>query len=29
MEQTEDPEQLRAIVERLILADRAAKEAPS
>ena len=29
MEQTEDPEQLRAIVERLILADRAAKESPS
>ena len=26
MEQTEDPERLRGIVERLILADRAAKE---
>jgi hypothetical protein len=27
MEQTEDPEQLRAIVERLILSDRATKSA--
>ncbi len=26
MEQTEDPERLRGIVERLILADRATKE---
>ncbi len=26
MEQTEDPDQLRAIVERIILADRATKE---
>jgi len=26
MERTEDPEQLRAIVERIVLADRAAKE---
>jgi len=27
MEQTEDPDELRAIVERIILADRATKEA--
>ena len=29
MEETDDPDQLRAIVERIILADRAAKETPS
>jgi hypothetical protein len=29
MEETEDPDQLRTIVERIILADRAAKEGPS
>ncbi len=29
MEQTEDPEQLRAIVERIILSDRATKEGTS
>jgi hypothetical protein len=27
MEQTEDPDQLRAMVERIVLADRSAKEA--
>jgi len=27
MERTEDPDELRAIVERIILADRATKEA--
>lgn len=29
MEQTDDPDRLRAIVERIILADRAAKESAS
>ena len=29
MEKTEDPEQLRSIVERIVLADRATKEAPA
>lgn len=29
MEQTDDPDQLRAIVERIILADRSAKEGAS
>ncbi len=29
MEQTDDPDRLRAIVERIILADRSVKEGPS